>query len=270
MRRPDGERVSEPIALDVCRRENAQVLLAGAIEQSGEAMRVTVRALAPSGDLLFAEVAELGKKDEFFARIDDLARRVRRKLGETLERVQQQSEPLDKVTTQSLDALRLYTQAVDRIARGDLDAAQRLLQASLTLDPQFAMAHRRMARVLQTSGERERSVQHLDRAFDLRTAVTARERYFIEAAYNGVHERYDDAVESLSLLVALYPDDLDAQYELATSQSAVGEIDRAIQSVREYLESNRTCRKRTNCWCCCLRGVAGSRTHSVNRSGPPP
>ena len=62
MRRPDGERVSEPIALDVCRRENAQVLLAGAIEQSGEAMRVTVRALAPSGDLLFAEVAELGKR----------------------------------------------------------------------------------------------------------------------------------------------------------------------------------------------------------------
>ena len=126
---------------------------------------------------------------------------------------------------------------------------------------QFAMAHRRMARVLQTSGERERSVQHLDRAFDLRTTVTARERYFIEAAYNGVHERYDDAVESLSLLVALYPDDLDAQYELATSQSAVGEIDRAIQSVREYSESNRTCRKRTNCWCCCLRGVAGSRKH---------
>jgi len=107
MRRPDGERVSERIGLDVCRRENAQVLLAGAIEQSGEAMRVTVRALAPSGDLLFAEVAELGKKDEFFARVDDLARRVRRRLGETPERIQQQSEPLDKVTTRSFDALRL-------------------------------------------------------------------------------------------------------------------------------------------------------------------
>jgi len=235
MRRPDGERVSERIGLDVCRRENAQVLLAGAIEQSGEAMRVTVRALAPSGDLLFAEVAELWKKDEFFARVDDLARRVRRRLGETPERIQQQSEPLDKVTTRSFDALRLYTQAVDRIARGAIDAAPPLLQAALTLDPQFAMAHRQLARVLQTVGERERVLEHLERAFELRDTVTARERYFIEAEYHTAYERYDDAVESLSLLAALYPDDLDAHYELANARSSVGEIERAIQSTREML-----------------------------------
>lgn len=235
MRRPEGERVTESVALDVCRRENAQVLLAGAVEQSGDAMRVTVRALAPSGDLLFAETAELRKKDEFFGRVDDLARRVRRRLGEAGDRIQQASEPLDKVTTQSLDALRLYTQAVDRIARGAVDAAPPLLQAALTLDPQFAMAHRLLARALQTGGEREKSLEHLDRAFELRENVTPRERYFIEAAYHGIHERYDDAVESLSLLAALYPDDLDAQYELATARLAVGEFERAIQSTREVL-----------------------------------
>jgi tetratricopeptide (TPR) repeat protein len=235
MRRPDGDRVTEPVALDVCRRENAQVLLAGAIVQSGDAMRVTVRALAPSGDLLFAEVAELGQRDEFFGRIDDLARRVRRRLGEALDRIQLASEPLDKVTTQSYDALRLYTQAVDRIARSRLDEAQSLLLAALTLDRQFAMAHRQLARVLQTVGEREQSLAHLERAFELRDAVTARERYFIEAAYHGAHERYNDAVESLSLLAALYPDDLDAQYELANARSSIGDIERAIQSTREVL-----------------------------------
>jgi tetratricopeptide (TPR) repeat protein len=235
MRRPEGERVTEAVALDLCRRENAQVLLAGSIVQSGQAMRVTVRAVAPSGDLIFAEVAELGSKDEFFVRIDDLARRVRRRLGETRERIQQASEPLDKVTTQSLDALRLYTQAVDQIARGALDAAPSLLQAALTLDPEFAMAHRQLARVLSTVGERDKSLDHLERAFALRESVTPRERYFIEAAYHGAHERYDDAVESLSLLAALYPDDLDAQFELANARSSVGEIERAIQAAREVL-----------------------------------
>jgi serine/threonine protein kinase/tetratricopeptide (TPR) repeat protein len=235
MRRPDGERVSEAVALDVCRRENAQLLLAGVIEQSGEAMRVTVRALSPSGDLLFAEVAELGTRDEFFGRVDDLARRVRRRLGETLERIQQASEPLDKVTTRSFDALRLYTQAVDRLARGQIQDAQPLLQAALTLDPQFAMAHRQLARVFQTVGEREQSLAHFERAFELRVAVTPRERYVIEAANHGAHERYNDAVESLSLLTALFPDDLDAQYELATARSAIGEIERAIQATREVL-----------------------------------
>jgi tetratricopeptide (TPR) repeat protein len=89
--------------------------------------------------------------------------------------------------------------------------------------------------VLQTVGERAQSLAHLDRAFELRAAVTPRERYVIEAANHGAHERYDDAVESLSLLTALYPDDLDAQYELATARSAVGEIERAIQATREVL-----------------------------------
>ena len=33
--------------------------------------------MTPSSELLFAEVVELGRKEQFFARIDDLARRVR-------------------------------------------------------------------------------------------------------------------------------------------------------------------------------------------------
>jgi tetratricopeptide (TPR) repeat protein len=233
MRQQDVERIPEPLALEVCRRENAQLMLAGSIVQSGGATRITVRALSPAGELLFAEIAQLGEKEQFFARIDDLARRVRRRLGESLDRIQQASEPLDKVTTQSFDALRLYTQAVDRIAKGTLDEALRLLQAALTLDPQFAMAHRQLARVFGTVGDRQKGLEHLTNAYELRANVTVRERYFIEAAYYNVHERYNDAVESLSLLAALYPDDFDAQYELATSLSAVGEMERAIQATRE-------------------------------------
>ena len=235
MRRPDEGRISEPLALEICRRESAQLLLAGSIVQSGDATRVTVRALTPAGQLLFAEIVELGQKEQFFSRIDDLARRVRRRLGESLDRIQQASEPLDKVTTQSFDALRLYTQAVDRMAQGAMDDAAPLLQAALTLDPQFAMAHRQLARAFGTPGDRAKSLEHLEKAFELRAHVSVRERYFIEAAYYNVHERYDDAVESLSLLTALYPDDFDAQYQLATVRSNVGEIERAIQATREVL-----------------------------------
>ncbi len=235
MRRPDEGRISEPLALEICRRESAQLLLAGSIVESGDATRVTVRALTPAGELLFAEVAELGQKEQFFTRIDDLARRVRRRLGESLDRIQQASEPLDKVTTQSFDALRLYTQAVDRMAQGAMDDAAPLLQAALTLDPQFAMAHRQLARVFGTPGDREKAVEHLEKAFELRSHVSVRERYFIEADYYNGRERYDDAVESLSLLTALYPDDYDAQYELATARSGVGDIERAIQATREVL-----------------------------------
>ena len=218
MRRENVRRVDEALALEICRRENAQVILAGSVLQSGTMLRITARVLGATGNLLFSESVELAKREELFGRIDALAARVRQRLGESYSRIQQTSAPLDKVTTGSLEALRVYTQAMDALARGSMDAATPLLQAALSLDPDFAAAHRQLARVLLTTGQRQEALSHLSAAYALRDDVTPRERYFIEGAYYSVRERYEDAAQSLLQLAALYPDDSDAQNELAGAQ----------------------------------------------------
>lgn len=236
MERADSAPLDEATGLDLCEREGAQVLLAGTVVESGGTFQVNVRAIeSATGSPLFAESVRFSRREDLFGRVDELARRVRERLGESLAGIQHASTPLDKVTTASIDALRQYTLAADALARGAMDDAQPLLDAALTLDPNFAIAHRAIARVYSTQGQRVLELEHLQRAYDLREGVTPRERQFIEGAYYGAHEKYNDAAASYSVLARLYPDDADAQYELAVTRDAIGETGKAIEALKEEI-----------------------------------
>ena len=239
MKRTDVTHVDEALGREICQRENVQVLLASSIRGSGGRFQITVRALNPArDDLLFVESEQFTRKEELFDRVDVLARRVRKDLGESLAGINNNSLPLAQVTTRSLEALQLYSRATYAIAQGDLDKALPLLQSALELDPDFAMAHRRLARLYYSAGNREKELEHLTRAYNLRSTVTDREQRLIEGSYYSVLGQYEKAVESLGLLVNLYPDDPDAQYELALAYLYAGNAANAEKNLRQVLKLN--------------------------------
>ena len=60
-------------------------MLAGTVTQSGSTVQVNVRAIESNGgSLLFAESVRFSKKEDLFGQVDQLARRVRERLGESL------------------------------------------------------------------------------------------------------------------------------------------------------------------------------------------
>src|SRR5439155_20139555 len=119
MKRKDVHRIDEALGREICQRENVHVLLVGSIAQIGETFQITIRALDPAqGNVLFAEKARFADKEKFFDKIDWLARRVREDLGESLPEIENSSRPLAKVTTRSLSALQLYSQATDAFSQG--------------------------------------------------------------------------------------------------------------------------------------------------------
>jgi tetratricopeptide (TPR) repeat protein len=239
MKMKDVMRVDEALGREICGRENLQVLLASSIRGSGGRFQITVRALDPATDhLLFAESEQFTRKEELFDRVDLLARRVRKDLGESLSGIKSNSLPLAQGTTRSLEALQLYSRATEAMAQGDLDKAQPLLRSALELDPDFAMAHRRLARLYYSAGNREKELEHLARAYNLRNTVTDRELRLIEASYYSVQGQYEKAVESLVLLVNLYPDDQNALYELALAYLYSGNAVNAEKYLRQVLKLN--------------------------------
>lgn len=239
MKMKDVTRVDEALGREICQRENVQVLLASSVRASGGRFQITVRALDPATDhLLFAESEQFTRKEELFDRVDVLARRMRKDLGESLAGIKSRSLPLAQVTTRSLEALQLYSRATDAMAQGELDKAQPLLVTALELDPDFAMAHRRLARLYYSAGNREKELEHLARAYNLRSTVTDREQRLIEASYYSVQGQYEKAVESLALLVNLYPDDPDVQYELALAYLYSGDAADAEKYLRQVLKLN--------------------------------
>ena len=240
MRKEGAVRIDESLGREICERENLQVLLAGSVARMGQVFQITVRGLDPMrGSLLFAESERFDHQDQFFDKVDALAKKVRTDLGESLDRIQKTSRPLAKVTTTSLQALQLYSQAKDVKDQGRDEQAPALLQGALRLDPDFAMAHMRLGQYYSAVvGRNERALAELDRSYQLREGVTGREQRRIEAAYYDLQERYDDKAESLRVLVSLYPDDEEAHQELAFAYYDLGQLDKAVFELREVLRLN--------------------------------
>jgi eukaryotic-like serine/threonine-protein kinase len=219
-------------ARELCVRENIPVLLAGSIQRRGDVTRVEARLIQPAtGDVMFTQYVQFRNESEVFASIDELAQAVRRHLGASPPGIEERSDPLAKVTTRSLRALKQYSRAADEFARGNADAALPYLRAALDVDPEFAMAHRLIARVYETLGNAAQERAHLSRAYQLRASLTERERRHVEASYLQGNGEYEQAAETLSALAALYPGDGEAHYELAVAYRDAGNMRKAIQEL---------------------------------------
>jgi tetratricopeptide (TPR) repeat protein len=148
--------------------------------------------------------------------IDQLTRKLRRRIGESLREVES-SPPLDQVTTSSLDALRKYAEGLRLPDRGPLASAERMREA-IHLDTNFAMAYAALAVDLNNGGfPRNRVDSALERAHRLRDRLTERERLQLEAMYFQLGPGHDRrrAAEAYEAILALDPAAVGAANNLA-------------------------------------------------------
>ncbi|HZD04315.1 MAG TPA: tetratricopeptide repeat protein, partial [Longimicrobiales bacterium] len=169
--------------------------------------------------------------------IDKFSQDIREKAGESLRSIRAE-EPLEAVTTASLEALQKYAEAQELIDRGEYDRSVELLEETVRLDPDFAMAHRRLAVALQTAGRpMEEQQAAATRAYELREHLTDRERHLTEAfyhdlvtkdvdaqagAYRRVLERHPDDQAALNNLAILF------EFERDDPDSAIALLQRAV------------------------------------------
>jgi Tfp pilus assembly protein PilF/predicted Ser/Thr protein kinase len=240
MNKPANANVDEAAARDICQREGVPAFISGAVTRSGETTQIALRVIeAGAGGLLFVGTAEYRKPDELFARVDDLALRLRENLGESMGAIAKSSQPLQKVTTGSTDALRQYSKAVDARAMGNYDVVEVPLKSALALDPDFAMAHLKLgAYYMDVAGDDQKALPHFDTAYRLRDRVTDREKHFIAAQYFGAHQQFEQGRDSLKVLTAIYPDDPEFHYELATAYYSLEQLKEGITELRQAIHGN--------------------------------
>ncbi len=240
MQRDPSTAVDETVAVDICRREGIPALISGTIAKSGETKRITVKVIeASGGSLLFAESEEFVKDKELFARVDALAARVRGNFGESDAGIAQSSQPLQKVTTGSLEALQQYSNAVDARASGNFDRVEGPLRAALQLDPNFVMAQLKLGEYyMDLAGDDGKALEWIESAYRSRERVTDRERHFIAAQYFSAHQQFEEARDSLKALTSLYPDDPDFRYELALAYYALEQLPSALNELRQAIRFN--------------------------------
>lgn len=217
MQAEHGVPLTVELAREVAVRAGLKAVLAGEIAQAGTGYVLTAELRSAASGATLAAFRETARgPEDVIPAIDRLSRQIRRQAGESLKSVRA-APALGRVTTSSLDALRLYTRAQRAAQRSDYHRVLSLLDETLEADPEFAMAWRLLAVTLYNTGlDRAREVEAATRAYQLRHRLGPLERYLAEAEYHSrvTHDR-DATIEAYRRVLEIDPDDPKALNNLA-------------------------------------------------------
>ena len=154
MSRSPDERLSPPLAREVCQRQSVKAMIAGEIAPLGANYVITVKASnCQSGDSLAQEQVEATSKERVLGALGEATAKLRAKLGESLGSVRKFDVPIEQATTSSLEALKAYTLGGELRARGRETESLPLFKRAIELDPNFAMAYGTLATTYGNLGQ---------------------------------------------------------------------------------------------------------------------
>ena len=223
MRRKPADAVDVALASEIAQRDNVRAVLGCSISKVGSAYALAARVIDPRTErVALIESADAAGRDGVLAALDQLAGRVRRRLGESMATMSAGNRPLPQATTSSLEALRMFAQS-EWMDEKDETAAKQLLRQAIALDPDFAMAHAmlgyRLFLVAETAARQEGDA-HIVKALSLADRLTTRERMLIQAAADDARGNRELAVDEYKSYLTQYPDDTRIWFRLGWTYMA--------------------------------------------------
>ena len=209
MELPPNQRLTPEVARDVCQRIGSTAVLEGSIAPLGSqyVLSLTARSCA-TGDILDAEQAQAGRKEDVLTALSTVASRFRSRAGESLATVARLSTPIEQATTRSLEALQAFSAGFKADETDGPAAAVPHFQRAITIDPQFALAYGWLGFAYYTKGDMVPGVENTSRAYQLRDRASDRERFFIEFLYDRqVTGNLRKAQQTLESWAQVYPRD---------------------------------------------------------------
>ena len=224
MKRDPATPVTPAVARELAAREGAKAVIAGEISALGKSYVISARILSAADGSELVALRETADNDAgIVAALDRLSGRVRERIGESLKSIRG-GQPLAQVTTGSLEALRLYSEAALLSEHGEDDQAIAMLEQAIAIDSGFAMAWRKLAVALDNSrASQERVVAATTRAYQHRDRLTEVEQQLTAAYYYSTVET-DAAKEEAAYrrVLALSPDNMVATNNLSLLLSKMG------------------------------------------------
>lgn len=187
MTRSKDERVTRPVAQEVCARNNGAGVLQGTIAPIGAKYLLTLTATDCDGTrMLAARKAEAGGRDAVVGALDRLVGTVRGELGESRASVQASDAPLQPEKTVSLAALKAFSEGTYLHDHGHGADSIPLFKHAIELDPKFAAAYASLSRAYSRFHEIGLARINSAKAYDLRDSASERERFNIILRYDQV------------------------------------------------------------------------------------
>ena len=238
MTQPADTRLTPGIGREICERTGSAAVLEGSIASLGSQYVLGLRAKAcGNGAVLDEEQVQAARKEDVLNALTEIASKFRTRIGESLSTINKHNTPLAEATTQSLEALKDYSQGLKILASSGDDAAAPFFKRAVGIDPQFAIAHARLGLSYTDVGESALGAEHMTVARQLRNRANDTERFFIDAIYDiQVTGNLEKAQQTCQEWAQNYPREKDAQGFLSAMVYVVlGRYQEALEHARKVV-----------------------------------
>ncbi len=199
----------------LARRLGAGLYVLGSVSAIGNQVRIEASLYdgAPAQPAMVSQASVSGDTTQLFELVDRLAGDLMVRQGRGVgSRLLQTAA----TTTQSLPALKAYLDAEGQLRRGGFDSALAGFQQAVQLDSTFALAYYRLAVAAAWSRHTALIRPNTERAVRLADRLSERDRRLLESFAALADGKPDDAENGYRGILQDYPDDLEAQWQLAT------------------------------------------------------
>jgi eukaryotic-like serine/threonine-protein kinase len=237
MKLPAAQRIDGPVARQIAQREGLKLVLVPRISEIGGVYQLSGSIEdAATGTTLKSTIVRLRRKEDVLHGIDELVGGLRSALGEARDSISQMGKPLAAVTTDSLDALRVFSRARDAYMASRIDEAQTLYEEALRLDPSFTAARAQLGMLHFELRDREYGKKLLAEAIRDVDGLTEKEKYSVLAFHaSAVENSPEKAGGYYKALLALYPDMGAAHNNLGRAYMQMGRWEDAVRSLKHAL-----------------------------------
>jgi tetratricopeptide (TPR) repeat protein len=237
MKRNPREPLTREAAIELGQREGIAGVLTCGITKAGDGYIFNTAIVNPqTSEPAWSHAATAAGRDDILRTIETVSREVRASLGESRTALWREAKSLARVTTSSLEALKLYTSAEDAWINGKYPEAAQLYEAAVQRDTLFARAHAALGYYYHWNGDRQRGEAHLTQAERLIDGSAERERLWLIAYIRGSRADREGAVKAYQAYLQAYPDDRDAWYNLGNALMFLDRCSEAVPAFRRALD----------------------------------
>jgi len=211
LRRTGVDGPDPDIGRRAARHFGAGCFVLGSIVVAGGRLRAVAALYDNEGTLRTRVDASVPSEDDLFELADALSRRLLEQLGDSTRAPLAGSAAR---TTPSLPALKAYLAGEHALGAGHYLDAVASFQAAAVTDPEFALAHYRLAGALAGVALVDEARRADDRAFQHRGRLSDHDRRLVEGQHAWLAGSIAEAERHYAALVSSYPESLEGWFRL--------------------------------------------------------
>ena len=250
MGKGDVKFIDSELGFELCKRDGVGAVVLGSFARAGNVFVTNAQVLDVGTKNLLGTASSRGEgPDSILNRqIDELSRQIAKGIGLSEGKIVAAKMQVRDATTSSTEAYSYYLKGREEQVNYDWDRARQAYEKAVELDPAFASAYYRLFIQYYMLGDFKKSMEAIEKAWNLSKKTTEKERLLIEANHaRGPEGNPDKYFSILKDITEKYPKDKEVHHHLASTyqnkkmpKQAAEEIEKALGLDPDYPDALNT------------------------------